>query len=219
MLIRKELSYLHGKSYFDEDGTQNYYIFQPISKYLKVAYVNDVNYILSWKSRGLNDIKIESIKTSKYLLNPRMDIYDTSKIRIKFNRSFLNRFLLAILHGDIVNIYTVYEITSDYSSINYPTLENCLFGSVRLTKNADIDKYGYSGYGIGFDRNTSFSVGNEIGKNVIIFGVDMSSSTKIGNRKKYILILGIGPTQGLENTLSAEKIHSIKFTKKIQNFV
>ena len=88
MLLAKELSYLHGKSYFDEDGTQNYYIFQPISKYLKVAYVNDVNYILSWKSRGLIDIKIESIKANNYLLNPRMDIYHTSKI--KFNASFLN---------------------------------------------------------------------------------------------------------------------------------
>ena len=43
-------------------------------------------------------------------------------------------------------------------------IENCLFGSVKLTKNADIDKYGYYGYGIGFDRNTSFSLGNEIGK-------------------------------------------------------
>ena len=47
----------------------------------------------------------------------------------------------------------------------------------------------------------------------------MSSSTKIDNRKKYILILGRGPTQGLENTLSAEKMYSINFTKKIQNFV
>ena len=37
LLIGKELSYLHGKSYFDKDGNQNYYIFQPISKYLKVA--------------------------------------------------------------------------------------------------------------------------------------------------------------------------------------
>ena len=82
-----------------------------------------------------------------------------SKITIKFNGSFLNQF------PPTVNIYIVYEITSDCSSINYPTLESCLFGSVRLTKNADIDKYGYSGYGIGFDRNTSFSVGNEIGKN------------------------------------------------------
>ena len=58
LLIGKELSYLHGKSYFDEDGTQNYYIFQSISKYLKVANVNNTNYIISWKSRGLNDIKI-----------------------------------------------------------------------------------------------------------------------------------------------------------------
>ena len=91
------------------------------------------------------------------MLNPRMDLYDMSKIRIKFNGSFLNRFPPTILHGDIVNIYIVYEITSDYSSINYPTLENCLFGSVKLTKNADINKYGYSGYGIGFDRNIFFS--------------------------------------------------------------
>ena len=144
-----------------------------------------------------------------------------SKIRIKFDGSFLNRFPPTILHGNIVNIYIVYEITSDYKDINYPTLENSLFGSVKLTKNVDIDKYGYSGYGIGFDRNTSFSVGNEIGKNVIIFGVDMSSSTKIDNKKKDILILGRGPTQGLENRLSAEKMYSINFIKKkkIQNFV
>ena len=143
---------------------------------------------------------------------------DISKIRIKFDGSFLNRFPPTILHGNIVNIYIVYEITSDYKDINYPTLENCLFGSVKLTKNADIDKYGYSGYGIGFDRETSFSIGNEIGKNVIIFGVDMSSSTKIDNRKKDILILGKGPTQGLESTLSAEKMYSINFTKKNTKF-
>ena len=42
----------------------------------------------------------------------------------------------------------------------------------------------------------------------------MSSSTKIDNRKKDILILGKGPTQGLESTLSAEKMYSISFTKK-----
>ena len=47
----------------------------------------------------------------------------------------------------------------------------------------------------------------------------MSSSTKIDNRKKDILILEKGPTQGLESTLSAEKMYSINFTKKIQNFV
>ena len=54
-----------------------------------------------------------------------------------------------------------------------------------MTKNAGINRYGYSGYGIGFDRHGSFSfpcVG--LGRNVTIFRVDMSSSTKIDNRKK-----------------------------------
>ena len=48
-----------------------------------------------------------------------------------------------------------------------------------------------------------------MGRNVIIFGVDMSSSRKIDNRKKYILTLGKGSTQG--HTLNAEKMHSINF--------
>ena len=43
----------------------------------------------------------------------------------------------------------------------------------------------------------------------------MNSSTKIDNRKKDILTLGKGPTQGLEHTISAEKMYSINFTKKI----
>ena len=54
LLIKNELSYFQGKNYFNEDCTQNYYIFQPIPKYLKVSSVSDVNHILSWISRGLN---------------------------------------------------------------------------------------------------------------------------------------------------------------------
>ena len=71
---------------------------------------------------------------------------------------------------------------------------------------------------LGFDRETSFSFGIDFSKDVIIFGVDMSLSTKIDNRKKYILILGRGTTQGLESTLSAEKMYSINFTKKNTKF-
>ena len=82
-----------------------------------------------------------------------------------------------------------------------------------MTKNADIDKYKYSGYGIGFDRRGSFSFpGGVFGKNVIIFGVDMSSSVHVDNKKKAILILGKGPTQGFEHTLTAESMYSINFT-------
>ena len=84
------------------------------------------------------------------------------------------------------------------TNINESTLRSSLFGAVRLTENAEIDKYGYSGCGIGFDRRGSFSfLGGGFGNNVIIFGVDMSSSVHVDNKKQDILILGKGPTQGL----------------------
>ena len=84
-----------------------------------------------------------------------------------------------------------------------------------MTKNTDIDKYKYFGYGIGFDGHRFFSNPNGgTGRNVILFGLNMSSFTKTDNKKKDILILGKGPTQGLgEHSLSAEKMYSINFTK------
>ena len=89
-----------------------------------------------------------------------------------------------------------------------------MFGAVKLTKNPDIDNYKYSGYGIEFDRKGKFSFGNRFGRNVIIFGADMSSSIHTHNKKKYILILGEGPTQELDNTtLTLEEKYSINFTE------
>ena len=84
-----------------------------------------------------------------------------------------------------------------------------------MTKNPDIDKWGYSGYGTGFDRGSSFSFpGGRFGQNAIIFGTDMSFSAHIDNTKNDILVLGKGPAQGLEHTLTAEKIYTITMTKK-----
>ena len=60
--------------------------------------------------------------------------------------------------------------------------------------------------------------GGGFGINVIIFGVDMSSSVHVDNKKKDILILGKGPTQGLEHTLTAEKMYSINFTVTKKKF-
>ena len=57
----------------------------------------------------------------------------------------------------IVNLYIVYKIRKNIHISDYPTLENCLLEAVSLTKNADIDRYKYSGYGIGFDRHGKFS--------------------------------------------------------------
>ena len=95
-----------------------------------------------------------------------------------------------------------------------PTLVNCLLGAVSITKNADIDKNKYSGYGPGFDRGTIYSVGNGFGRNVIIFGVDMSSYEHIDNKKKDILVLGKGPSQGLEH----EKMYSVNFTENNEKY-
>ena len=95
-----------------------------------------------------------------------------------------------------------------------PTLVNCLLGAVSITKNADIDKNKHSGYGTGFDRGTIYSVGNGFGRNVIIFGVDMSSYEHIDNKKKDILVLGKGPSQGLEH----EKMYSVNFTENNEKY-
>ena len=116
-------------------------------------------------------------------------------------------------HGKIVNIHTVYEISKKININEYPIVEDCLFGSVSLTKNADIDKCKYSGYGIGFDRHGSFSFpGIGLGRNVRIFGVDMSSSVHIDNKKKDILILDKGSAKRLE------KMYLINFAERNKNF-
>ena len=104
-------------------------------------------------------------------------------------------------------------MSASSSDSNDPTLKNCLFGAVTLTKNAGIDKHGYSGYGIGFDRKLSFSFPNGgFGQNVIFFGVDMSCFAHADDKKKDISIFGKGPTQGLEHTLTGEKMYSVNFT-------
>ena len=71
---------------------------------------------------------------------------------------------------------------------------------------------------LGLIKKDFFLIGDEVGRNVIIFGEDMSSSLHTDNKKKDILILGKGSTQGLRHTLAAEKLYSISFTKKNTKF-
>ena len=139
-------------------------------------------YILSWKSQGLSTENISSPNTS---FSPSIN-YVGHKIRVRFTRSCLKQSnKLTYTYGKIVNIYIVYQLGASSSSSSDPTLKNCLFGAVTLTKNADIEKYGYSSFGIGFDRRSSFSFPSDgFGQNVLILGVDMSFSAHIDNKKK-----------------------------------
>ena len=171
-------SYFIGKSHFEEDGTQNYLVFKTINRYLKLI-VNKL-YISLWKSKGLSDKTIKPPAGSDNSLTPLID-YVGDKIRIKFTGSCLKQPKMHYIHGTIVNIYIVYELGASGSNKNHPTF----FGAVALTKNTDINKYGYSGYGTGFDRRSSFSFpGCGFGQNVLIFGADMSTSAHNDNEKK-----------------------------------
>ena len=84
---------------------------------------------------------------------------------VKFSGSCLKQDKITFSDEKIVNIYIVYDLKSTLNKFD-PTLQNCLFGAIKLTKNSDIDKYEYSGYGIGFDsKGTSSqpSGGNGVG--------------------------------------------------------
>ena len=116
----------------------------------------------------------------------------------------------------MINLYISCTLGSQLRNLNIDfTLSNCLFGSVKLTKNADLDKYKYTGYGIEFQSRSEFSfTDGSFGKKVIIFGADTSSFVHTANKGKGILILGEEPTQGLDDTtLTAEAKYPINFTQ------
>ena len=145
-------------------------------RYFKRVINSD--YISERKSKGLPDESIRSLSAPNNFLNPSLNCL-VVKTRERFNGSCLKQDKITYTHGKIANIYVVYEVHKSNNASNDPTLENCFLGAVILTENADIDKYKYSEYGTGFDRHGFlFRHGN-----TIIFGVDMSSSRKIYNRK------------------------------------
>ena len=116
----------------------------------------------------------------------------------------------------MANSFIVYELDTGSRDLDTDFfLNDCLFGAVKLTKNADTDRYKYSGYGIGFDSQSGFSLPDgSIGKIVIIFGADMSSYVHIDNKGKNILTLGEEPIKGLDYAiLTAEAKYSINFTQ------
>ena len=90
-------------------------------------------------------------------------------------------------------MYISYTLGPQLKNLNadFP-LANCFIGSVKLTTNTDLYKYKYSGYSIGFDCRSEFLfTEGSYGKNVNLFGADMSSPVPVDNK---------GPTQGLDDT-------------------
>ena len=91
----------------------------------------------------------------------------------------------------VINLYISYKLNPQLRNLNTDfTLSNCLFGSVKLTKNAHLYKYYHSDYGIVFDYCSEFLfTDGSMGKNVIIFGADISSSFILMIKIKISLFL------------------------------
>ena len=81
--------YFWGKSHFEDNGTQNWLVLQPVQRYFKTVSANDSN-ILSWKSKGLSDESIKPLSTSNKMLNPSLD-YVGTKTRVKYNGDLIKK--------------------------------------------------------------------------------------------------------------------------------
>ena len=102
------------------------------------------------------------------------------------------------INNNVVNIYIVYKLDPITSRDTTFTIQNALFGAMKITKNADTSKYNYKGYGICFDESEEFTHvrkrGNfsdtTMGRNVIIFGVNMSFSKHANNKANNTYVMG-----------------------------
>ena len=85
----------------------------------------------------MSDECIKPLSTPNNIHN-RLLAYVGAKTMVRFNGNCLKRDKATLTHETIVNIYIVYKLSKNFNIDVYPTLENCLFGEVRLTKNSDI---------------------------------------------------------------------------------
>ena len=170
-----------GQSYFVNDASQNFLIFKPISNtFARPAGLTET--IVAWQSKVLSNEKTRPPTTSNNSLSPKQK-RNYSKIRVKFKGSCLKQDKVTITTRNAITLLIVYELDSWSQDLNADfTLKSCLFRAVKFTKNTDLDKYSYSGYGIGFDSRPPCSGPNfNWGKSVVILGV--------GNSSQFILII------------------------------
>ena len=125
-------------------------------------------------------------------------------------------------NNNVINIYCIYEIQPISSSRDDTfAVQNALFGAMQITKNTDTDKYKYKGYGICFDEDGLFNIGNiNNGRNVMIFAVHENSVIHPNNKANNIFVMGDEFVQGInDTTLYAEKMYSQNFTQPSTKFV
>ena len=178
-----------------------------------------------WKSTGLNnysrDSDMDAVSVATTSVPP---LIDNGQMSVRLEGVYFKQMRLLRPNIDnIINIYIVYLIDPISNSRNTDyTVQNALFGGVKITKNAtDTSKHKYEGYGICFDEGGMFSMGNiNNGRNVLIFGVHENSVIYSNNKANNIFVMGDGFVQGInDTTLYAEKIYTQNFTAVNKKFV
>ena len=131
-------SILNGGKYPSLDGLQHYLALQLFIDH----FSNENDKIDLWKSKGMSRESITLPSTTDKSYYPEV----------------INLFSVSLVHKNVVNLYITYKLDIWPKNLNIDfTTGNCLFGAVKLTKNADPDKYKYTGYGIGFHSRSRFS--------------------------------------------------------------
>ena len=163
-------------------------MFQGVYKYFEDVDVSKTIikfHANSWISKGLSDEKFSSVSG---FTRPFIE-YTNARIKLKFDGSILREKISTSL-GLIANYYVVYRLSPKTNTFNM-VLQDCLFGKIKMTKNANADKYKYQDHGIGFDSIGTFThPDGGTSKNVIIFRVDMTNSKHANNKTKDVLVLG-----------------------------
>ena len=144
-------------------------------------------------------------------------LIDNGRMSVRFEGAYFKQTKLIRPNNDnIVNIYIIYLIDPISSSkITDYTVQNALFGGVKITKNAtDTSKHKYEGYGVCFDEGGKFSKGNiSNGKIVLIFGIHENSLVHANNKANNIYVMGDLFVQDInDTTLYAKKLYNQNFT-------
>ena len=176
---------------------------------------------------NLNKNVLNSVRNTKTVSpNIKKNIY--GQLYVSFNGNYFKQDPITI-PNNIINIYAVYKLDPISSTRNTDyTIQNALFGAMKITKNTDSSKNNYTGYGLYFDEGGEFSHTVREGnfnrvtnaKNVIIFDVDTSSSIHATKRANNIYVMGKEFIQGINGTtIYAEKLFHNNFTEFGVKFV
>ena len=191
----------------------------------------DISGILEWKPKdiydSLNKNVLNSVRNTK-TVSPNITKNINGQLYVSFNGNYFKQDRITI-PNNVINIYVVYKLDPISSTRNTDyTIQNALFGAMKITKNTDSSKNNYTGYGLYFDEGGEFGHTVKQGnfnrvtnaKNVIIFGVDTSSSIHATNRANKIYVMGKKFIQGInDTTIYAEKLFHNNFTEFGVNFL